>query len=208
MKTIRKLYQDHTNVTGHGEKHATQVFGLFLRAVDKMNASQFCDAIDKGPHLAAKPGLHIGCGYTTVLHHVMEETCSNHAGAHANFPQQIGNGKRMADVGFPAGALLPLVLLPGKIKGSGNQGRAFRRALVALFRRWRLLQAVHQPGRQRNTVMLLQPLRRSRHNLSSPLRITTAEDGGARGFQHILWRPGLQIKPNHHAGEGSRMAMP
>ena len=187
MKTISQLDQHHTNVTGHGEKHAAQVLGLLLRAVDKMNAPQFCDAIDKCPHLTAELGLKISRGHTTVLNHIMEKTCSNHGWAHAKLLQRLCNGKGMTDVGLPTGPLLPPVLLPGKVKSSGNQSSPFLRSLVVVFRRRCLVQTLHQPDGQRKTVMLLQPLSASGHNLPSSLGVAATEHGGARGFQNTGW---------------------
>ena len=152
VEAIRQLHEHHADVTGHGQEHAAQVFGLGLGLVGEVNATQLGDPLHQAPHLRAEVLLDLLGRDLGVLHHVMEETGGDHPGTRTDVPQQIGDGDRMADVGLTAGPHLAVVELKGEIEGGGQQrfgvgGAAFPSS------GGNVLDAGVQPRRQLNAVV-------------------------------------------------------
>ena len=121
VEAIGQLHQHHPDVAGHGQEHAPQVLRLGFRFVGEVDASEFGDPLHQSAHLGAEMLLNLLRGDLRVLHHVVEETGGDHAGAGADVPQQIGHRHRVADVGLTAGPHLAVVELESEMEGRRQQ---------------------------------------------------------------------------------------
>ena len=87
VQPIGQLDQHHPDVAGHGQKHAAQVFSLGFCVVGEVNAAELGNPLHQGPHLGAEMLFDLLSGDLGVLHHVVQEARSDHAGAGTDIAQ-------------------------------------------------------------------------------------------------------------------------
>ena len=87
VQPVGQLDQHHPDVAGHGQKHAAQVFSLGFGVVGEVNAAELGNPLHQRPHLGTEVLFDLLSGDTGVLHHVVQEARSDHAGAGTDIAQ-------------------------------------------------------------------------------------------------------------------------
>ena len=110
MEPVGEFDDDDTDVGRHGEEHLTEVLKEVLFALTmKSDLGKLGDAVDDVGDFRTETLLYLREGDSRVFGYIMQESCRDSAGIHADASEDLGGAEAMDDIGFARASLLFLV---------------------------------------------------------------------------------------------------
>ncbi len=118
MQTVRQLDQDDTDILGHGQKHLTQIFRLYLQLIRRIaQLPQLCNAIYQKSDLRAEDLRDLFVRHDRIFHNIVQDTCHDRLLIHLQICQNDRYAERMDDVRLPGLSELSFMGILGDLIG-------------------------------------------------------------------------------------------
>ena len=115
VQPVAELDDHDPDIPAHGQQHLAQVLGLQLLDVGELDLGQLGNTVHQQGHFLAEGGFQVVQRGGGILHHIVQQSCRDALGIHAEVQHQAGHRKRMADIRLAAAAADALVGLVGKV---------------------------------------------------------------------------------------------
>jgi len=126
VDTVGKLDEDNADVVDHGEKHLADVFRLARLGSHDVETTDFGDTLDEPGDFVAKAFLEAGERELGVFNDVVEERGGERGGVEAHVREDVGDFKKMGDIGIARTTKLVAVAFGCDVEGPSDEPRIIR----------------------------------------------------------------------------------
>ena len=98
MHAVRKFNNDHADILAHRNEHFAQVFRLLLFTGGERDLAELCHAVRQVCNLLTERFHNVVIRNRRVLNDVMQQTCHDGRGIHAEFHKLIRHRNGVDDV--------------------------------------------------------------------------------------------------------------
>ena len=111
VKPVRKLDDHYSDVLRHGKENFADILSLLLLLVKERYLAQLGNSVNEHCNVLTESLFQVVQSRRGVLDNIMQQSSADSIGVHAEFKQNIRNGKRVNDIRLTRGTLLSLMSL-------------------------------------------------------------------------------------------------